>query len=356
MDITNDINKLIGQPEGISLEYKLVLPPASTLAQLISSFANADGGLIVLGAGDRDGSIQFNGLSDEFRAESITRKAIDLLSPVPAVQYKYVEYGGKRLFVIGIDPSTDVVTLGGREYIRIGANSVLKQDHVKKTIRNIKIDALSTTIEHYRIKGTSAKNQLLDHYQSILNLVDTLGDLLYPTGASLPATSAEGRVLTRILFSSCADNFETYLSDLLLEIYLAKPEALKSESTVTVREVLECSDMQEFISAYAKKKLAKLQRGSVKGFIGENKQISALGVFDTTIVDGVEKILQIRHLFAHRNGIVDAKFQGYFPATTVNTDYLISLNEFLDMFEYLAGTVHAVDQAAVMHYGLVPFS
>jgi hypothetical protein len=30
-------------------------------------------------------------------------------------------------------------------------------------------------------------------------------------------------MLMRILFSSCADTFETFMSDLLYEIYLAKP-------------------------------------------------------------------------------------------------------------------------------------
>jgi hypothetical protein len=42
----------------------------------------------------------------------------------------------------------------------------------------------------------------------------------------------------RILFSSCADNFEIFMSDLLYEIYLAKPETLKSNAQVTVKDVL----------------------------------------------------------------------------------------------------------------------
>ena len=76
----------------------------------------------------------------------------------------------------------------------------------------------------------------------------------------------------RILFSSCADTFETSCPTCLYEIYLAKPETLKSDATVTVKEVLDCSDMQEFITRYAKEKLKKLQRGSVKGFIADNKR------------------------------------------------------------------------------------
>jgi predicted HTH transcriptional regulator len=87
----------IGQPESEFLEYKAVLPPAATIAQLISAFANTKGGAIVLGVADQ-GKITINGLSDEFRAVPITRKAIDLLTPTPAVNYDYVDHGGKRLF------------------------------------------------------------------------------------------------------------------------------------------------------------------------------------------------------------------------------------------------------------------
>jgi hypothetical protein len=131
----------------------------------------------------------------------------------------------------------------------------------------------------------------------------------------------------RILFSSCADNFETYLADLLYEIYLAKPESLKSGEQISVKEVLDCSDMQDFIDFYAKKKLAKLQRGSVKGFIAENPQIHALNVFNASRQEGVEKLLQIRHLYSHRNGIVDERFLQYFAGQfNLNDEYQMSLS------------------------------
>jgi predicted HTH transcriptional regulator len=107
MSIAQDILDQIGQPESERLEYKAVLPPAATVAQLIAAFANAKGGAIVLGVFDNGKGILINGLSDEFRAMQITRKAIDLLSPQPAVTYDYVAHDGKRLFVIDMSgPAT----------------------------------------------------------------------------------------------------------------------------------------------------------------------------------------------------------------------------------------------------------
>jgi predicted HTH transcriptional regulator len=112
MEITQDILDRIGQPESGQLEYKAVLPPAATVAQLIGSFANTNGGGIVLGVVENGKEVLINGLSDEFRAVQITRKAIDMLSPPPAVSYDYVVHQGKRLFVIDVKKSDAEVSVG----------------------------------------------------------------------------------------------------------------------------------------------------------------------------------------------------------------------------------------------------
>jgi hypothetical protein len=153
-------------------------------------------------------------------------------------------------------------------------------------------------------------------------------------------------MLMRILFASCADTFETFMSSLLYEIYLAKPETLISPATVKVEDVLKRADMDDFITWYAKEKIKKLQRGSVKGFIAENSTIKSLNAFDDTRIGEIEKILQIRHLYTHQNGIVDDKFRHYFPATNVNDEYPMTLVEFLKSFEYLAESAEAVDDKA----------
>jgi len=352
MDIAKEVAGLIGRPEGASLEYKAVLPPARTVAQLICSFANSQGGFIVLGVADVGGKLKINGLSEEFRATAITHKAIDLLSPRPSVNYEYVFHEQKRLYVIKVDKSDTPIALEGKVYVREGAHSVLKVALTEEDNRYPKIKKMSSMLKQYKKQCTSAKAKYLDHYQSVLNILDDLGSLLYPESPKKPATSQEGKVLMRILFSSCADNFETYMSDLLYEIYLAKPATLKSNEQITVKEVLDCTDMHEFIDVYAKKKLAKLQRGSVKGFIADNPQIKGLDVFNENLQDGIERLLQIRHLYSHRNGIVDEKFLRYYPDLKLNDEHQMPLDDFLERFEYLAQTIDAVDRAALTKYQL----
>jgi putative NADH-flavin reductase len=107
---------------------------------------------------------------------------------------------------------------------------------------------------------------------------------------------------------------------------------------------------------YAKEKLKKLQRGSVKGFIADNRAIKSLNVFDAARIEEIEKILQIRHLYTHQNGIVDDRFRKSFPAAKVNDEYRMTLDEFLGRFEYLAQAIEAVDEAARKDFKLAAFS
>ncbi len=352
MDFEEEVSKIIGQPESSTLEYKAVLPPSKNIAQLIGAFANTEGGYIVLGVSD---TLEINGLSEDFMANTITHRAIDLLSPKPIVNYQYIVFEGKKLYVIKVEKSSQPILLESKIYKRVGASSKLSNPiEVKfKPTGYARIKSINQQLETYKSSATDSKIKLLEHYQSILKIIDDLGQLLYPVDANTPTTNPEGKVLSRILFSSFVDNFETYLSDLLYEIFLATPSTLKSSQTVTIEEVLNCADIQEFVKYWAKQKIGKLQKGSVKGFIKENKQINDLGVIDDTMQNEIEKILQIRHLYSHRNGIVDEKFLQYYTGQfPLNSEHQMSISEICDKLSYLSDTTHQIDIKAKAKYKL----
>jgi len=355
MIISTDLSSILGRPENEQLEYKAVLPPARSLAQMIAAFANSEGGIIILGVNEANGEIKVTGLSEDFHANSVTHKAIDLLSPKPNVKYEYLSHVGKRLYIIEVEKSSVVVAIENKIYTRNGTRIILNNPEVKqnKINRLPLITELIDDLLAFRSSSTGAKTKFLDHYSGVLNIIDDLGTILYPNLASAPTTNQEGKILMRILLSSCADNFEIYLSDLLYEIYLANPATLKSAQQVTIKEVLDCADMQEFVLYWAKKKLSKLQRGSVKGFIADNSQIKDLNILDNTHQDSIEKILQIRHLYAHRNGIVDEKFLQFYPGQyNLNDEHQLSVEDMLNNFSYLIGVVDKIDKAAILKYQL----
>ncbi len=354
MNLQEQVEQVIGQPENQKLEYKAVLPPSKAIAQILCSFANTAGGLLILGVSEI-GGLKITGLSEDFRATSITHKAIDLLIPKPNIVYGYVQNSGKKLFAIKVEKSEDIVSVEGRVYKRVNTNIIQSNPTTNVFHPNgyQRIRQINISLSNLLSASTSSKVKLIEHYQSVLKLTDDLKSLLYPINPQQKTEMKEGKVLSRILYSSIVDNFETYLSDLLFEIYLAKPETLKSEQMVKVEDVLNCSDLQEFITYWAKQKIGKLQKGSVKGFIKENKQIRDLRIIDDTKQEEIEKILQIRHLYSHRNGIVDDKFIKFFPTGfTVNTEHQLSVDEILDKIEYLANIVNELDKQAINKYNL----
>lgn len=354
MELQEKVSSIILQPESEILEYKAVLPPSKSIAQIICSFANTKGGLLILGISEI-GGLKVSGLSEDFRATSITHKAIDLLSPKPTVDYGYVQHDGKKLFAISVEKSARVISLEGKVFTRKGEGIILSNPttNIFQAGGYNRISFLDTTLESFKSKTTDSKLKLLEHYQSILKMLDNLKPLLYPESPDKITNIKDGKVLSRILFSSVVDNFETYLSDILFEIYLAKPETLKSEQMVKVEDVLNCSDIQEFITFWAKLKIGKLQKGSVKGFIADNKQIKDLNVICNIIQEEIEKILQIRHLYSHRNGIIDDKFLKYFPAGyPYGSEHQMSVDEILDKIEYLSNIIDKIDNAAIIKYNL----
>ncbi|MGK7392878.1 MAG: helix-turn-helix domain-containing protein, partial [Candidatus Cyclobacteriaceae bacterium M2_1C_046] len=284
-----------------------------------------------------------------------THKAIDLLTPKPNIQYNYFTYQGKKLYIITTEKSDELITFNGKTYIRKDSRSVVEKPEEKqyKIGDYERIKNVAKRIKSSREIGTSAKSKFLDHYISVMNIANDLSGILYPKDPIIPTENLEGKILTRILFSSCADTFETYLSDLLYEIYLANPNTLKSKQQVSIKEVLDCGDMQDFVDYWAKKKLSKLQRGSVKGFIAENKQISELKAINEAEQEEIERILQIRHLYAHKNGRVDEKFLQYNPGEyKINEEHQLSFAVLLDKLEYLFDIINKIDLAAIQKYKL----
>tara|TARA_R110002051_G_scaffold82101_2_gene146635 strand:- start:78 stop:1154 length:1077 start_codon:yes stop_codon:yes gene_type:complete len=354
MSLENEIKEILNNKklEGVNIEYKSVLPPARNIARLISSFSNADGGYIILGVSD---GFEINGLSQDFHSNDITHKALDLLSPKAKIEYQYINYKAKKLYVIKVEKSNTLISLEGKIYKRINNASILMNP---KTIDfNVdgytRIKIINEDLNNFKTNATNSKLRLLEHYQSILKIIDDLKKILYPESPQKPTLSHEGKILTRILYSSFADNFETYLSELLYEIFLAKPSTLKSEQQVTIEEVLNCSDLQDFVKYWANKKIGKLQKGSVKKFIKDNKQISDLKVIDSDKVEEIESLLQIRHLYTHRNGIIDENFLKYYKGKLkLNDEYQISIDEICDKLVFLSKVVNDIDNSSVKKYKL----
>ncbi len=348
----DEIKALIQEREGVGLTFKAVLPPSRLLAKLISSFANCEGGYLLLGVLNTN---DIKGLSGDFYATDTVHKAIDLLNPKPSVNYEYINIDSKRIFAIKVEKSDDDILFGEAKYIRDESKTILLsiEDESFSSAKYPRLSEIYLELTQQSANSTESKKKYFEHIQSILKIMDDLERILYPDSINTPTSNQEGKILGRILYSSFADNFETYMSDLLYEIFLAKPETLKSEQTVTVKEVLNCTDLQDFIEYWAKQKIGKLQKGSVKGFIEDTPQIKKLNVLEKNEIEEIDKLLQIRHLYSHRNGIVDEKFLKFFPnIEELNSEFIISIRDIVEKLEYFLNIVNRIDEKAIEKYSL----
>ena len=134
-------NKLIGLPllpEGQQLEYKLTLTQPKILARVIASFANTDGGRIIMGVNE-EGNIV--GLSGDSLAKvpKLLEQASQFLQPKPSLNYFIEEVDAKSLFVIDVQThETPLITKDQRYYIRRGASNVLMEENfLAKIVRGV---------------------------------------------------------------------------------------------------------------------------------------------------------------------------------------------------------------------------
>lgn len=124
------------QGEGPLLEYKLAIPSSPMLAHVIASFANSEGGEIIIGVDD-DGTIRGLDSTELEKSPGAIRSALKLLRPHPELSHHIKEVEGKSLFVIEVQKSpTPVRTVNGRLYVRRGSRTVLTEEIAFQALAN----------------------------------------------------------------------------------------------------------------------------------------------------------------------------------------------------------------------------
>lgn len=349
--------KTLPTQETENIEFKTILPPPNIISRLICAFANTNGGKIYIGIGDKGEII---GVDKDIPATNVIETALKQLTPIPNIKTTFEFYDDKQIFTIDVEKSEVLVkTIDGKLFRRVGEQTrLLEGDEIAKLIKftHPKVNTLRNKITTLLTKATNSKNKYLEHIVVILKIIDEQKNIIYTPSSNKTPNTLEGKLITRLLFSSCVDTFEGYFSDILYEVYLAKPDTLKSsEANVAVKDILECTDIQEFVVFWSKKQISKLQRGSLKEFLTKHKQISAFTKLfnDANTITDIEKIMQIRHLYSHRNGVIDDKFIQYMQGSyTLNTEHILSITEFCDKLEYLIDVVEKTDIQLINDYNL----
>jgi len=136
----------IKKQKSVDFEYDAVPSSPYKVAQIISSFANTQGGTLVYGINTNGTENQFLGLSTDFRMDEITKQALMMISPLPTVTYDWVNVGGKHLFIIKVEKSDEEMLVGSQKYIREDSQTIVEEDVFTAAIESLAVSEFERTL------------------------------------------------------------------------------------------------------------------------------------------------------------------------------------------------------------------
>ena len=113
------IRSFIRGGENQKVEFKRDIKDRSILGQLIASFANADGGVIIVGVQEPEEVVG----ADTNRLASLFNAALARTTPRPNAKFDTVDIDDKALGIISVEPAEVIVISERGAFVRSGAAS-----------------------------------------------------------------------------------------------------------------------------------------------------------------------------------------------------------------------------------------
>lgn len=144
----SEILELIFAGESESLELKTSVRDPQLLAKLIGSFANAQGGKILIGVKEPPEIVGV----DEVLTRRVYEAARKRLAPEPSTKLSIIEAEGKRVAVIDVERSDDIVLSEGSAFVRTGSMTQLMawtqmRQHLPSLPNSSTVESLTKAIE-----------------------------------------------------------------------------------------------------------------------------------------------------------------------------------------------------------------
>lgn len=122
MVTSDDIKHVVASGEGYNAEFKVAVPPkVKELSEEICAFANAAGGILLIGVNDAN---EIKGITIDNTKRSAIQNSLSEITPSLSCSLSIVEVDGKNVGVIEVPsgPNKPYV-LSGAIYVRIGPNT-----------------------------------------------------------------------------------------------------------------------------------------------------------------------------------------------------------------------------------------
>lgn len=273
----SDIETLLNNAKSDTFDFNAVPSDPYTVARIISSFANTNGGTLIFGLKKINStSNEVVGLSSDFRVIEIVKEAILLLSPIPAITYDWMTIKENQIFVIKTEKSNNDILFRDKKYVRRGLSSILEEEKFKQkiTLNNPtfrKTIAIIIAIEdYYPANGIQkvkyAKEDALKFREMLVNKMNVAEEdiIIYINEEALKNNleyNLQGLFLSltkddRLIFYYAGHGFHDGVSNYLSTYDMHKSNI--SETAVSLRKILldpllksKCQNALIFIDACA---------------------------------------------------------------------------------------------------------
>lgn len=170
---------------------------------------------------------------------------------------------------------------------------------------------------------------VIKSFGDISGLINQPQNIKIPKGKEITAIkynySEHRQLVNEIMLSRAVESFDLYLQKILVAIFLAKPEMLKSEGKIDVSTVIDMKNTEELIVYIAEKKINELSYKSLEDLSKYIKSIGGIELFeDKKIYEIVLLASEIRNLIAHN----DCRANDRFLNKTRSLEEKIQISEF----------------------------
>jgi hypothetical protein len=168
--------------------------------------------------------------------------------------------------------------------------------------------------------------------------------------------NASRRALVEMLYVRDADNYLTYLNELLAQVFTTRPETLSSSQTKeTLEFIFQYTSLDDLISAIVEKHVDELSYLGIERLADILQEKHGLRLFSSALQrQDVSRIVETRNLLVHNRGRINKIFKRRVPSETgdLGAPVVLADMQFVIDSDLMARAVTDLDVHAATKFGL----
>jgi hypothetical protein len=163
-------------------------------------------------------------------------------------------------------------------------------------------------------------------------------------------------MLAQMKLTRTADNFQSFISELLALIFRTNPQTLRTdESTVTLSQVLEYENMDELIEGLVDMRVTQLAHQSFRDLAKFCKKRIGLDILESAEDMAIaDETIEQCNLIAHNRGVINKTFISRQPsyADQLGKRLVLTVDEVVNQMLFLRASTADLDRRASEKFGL----